>query len=478
MRMFLIGMCDIFLILYLTSITNVQPQSMWTLDDFYQLQQMHEELTEDKEKQAEEFAEKLRLAKEEKDKLALEKQKEAELAAAKLKDLAELRQSLEAKLSEEESKRSQMEESLKTSNTERDTITKNLEQTEKMLKERESTLAKLNSEIAAQQEERERIEKIYQDELQMQQVAVEENQKLINQMKEQAELAYMAAEEAKTVQKLAVELKEQALEAKDMAEEKAAQALARSYKDKIEKERAVLAMEEAKASRIKAEANVERLATAIQDMTQDGDEAFANNVRPQMQRVNVTYSRKAGNDRLVYKRELLLLPVKIGEKVYLIFPSRQVGFYGRSDKTPEQIDMIHEGAKVDRVLMHRDNDMVAIELSGYKEAASLPYPIDIALGNLMPTLLSLRNNGNINFSDRARNIAEDYFIVKRDFLKKDKDGHIEYDVKGIRGTGAHGERIVQGDQLVDLNGRLIGIANKANNIIQIDSLSDWEEVVF
>ena len=37
MRTFLIGMCDVFLILYLTAITNVQPPTFLTVDDFYEL---------------------------------------------------------------------------------------------------------------------------------------------------------------------------------------------------------------------------------------------------------------------------------------------------------------------------------------------------------------------------------------------------------------------------------------------------------
>ena len=49
MRMFLIGMTDIFLILYLTTITQTPSTSVLTVDDFFQLKTMHETLQEEKD---------------------------------------------------------------------------------------------------------------------------------------------------------------------------------------------------------------------------------------------------------------------------------------------------------------------------------------------------------------------------------------------------------------------------------------------
>jgi hypothetical protein len=51
-------------------------------------------------------------------------------------------------------------------------------------------------------------------------------------------------------------------------------------------------------------------------------------------------------------------------------------------------------------------------------------------------------------------------------------------VTGIPGTGTRAERIIAGDQLVDLNGQLIGVANHANRIIRVNTINGWDEAVF
>ena len=96
----------------------------------------------------------------------------------------------------------------------------------------------------------------------------------------------------------------------------------------------------------------------------------------------------------------------------------------------------------------------------------------------MPILLSLRNNGNVSLGDKIRGISSDYFVVNREYLKLDKDRNLKFDVPGFRGTGIRAERIVRGDHLVDLNGRLIGVANNANRVIRINTLSGWDEINF
>jgi len=73
--MFLIGMCDIFLMLYLTAVINVTPGTVLTVEDFYQLKTMHETLESDKEKSEAEFQEQLKQAREEKERLLLERKK-------------------------------------------------------------------------------------------------------------------------------------------------------------------------------------------------------------------------------------------------------------------------------------------------------------------------------------------------------------------------------------------------------------------
>ena len=80
--------------------------------------------------------------------------------------------------------------------------------------------------------------------------------------------------------------------------------------------------------------------------------------------------------------------------------------------------------------------------------------------------------------DVFRDLSNEYFIVNRDFIQAGTQGNLDYVTKGFRGTGVHGERILPGDQLVDLNGRFIGVSDRADHIIRIDTLNGWQEIVF
>ena len=94
-------------------------------------------------------------------------------------------------------------------------------------------------------------------------------------------------------------------------------------------------MEVAKTNRTKAEQKAKKLAETIQEMKQDGETAYNKNVHPHIQKLNVTYERKVTDKITVYKRELTLLPIKIDGKIMAVFPSRQIGFTGRSDRAPD-----------------------------------------------------------------------------------------------------------------------------------------------
>ena len=58
MRMLLVVMCDIFLMLYLTAIIDSRPKTVLTVNDFYQLSILHENLESDKDTAEEELQEK------------------------------------------------------------------------------------------------------------------------------------------------------------------------------------------------------------------------------------------------------------------------------------------------------------------------------------------------------------------------------------------------------------------------------------
>lgn len=492
MRMFLIGMCDIFLILYLTAITNVQPGNVLTVEDFYKLKSMHETLISDQAKSKEEFENKLRQAQEESKKQLAEKKRLEELAAAQLKDLSGEKESLAAKLAGEKDRLEKMQQSLLLSDAERERINKDLQDKEKILKAREHLLARLNKEIADKEDARRKMEASYQNELESKGQVAEESRELVeklqveaiearrlaNQMQEEVSLANKTAETAKNVQEKALILKDEALKDKEVAERRADEALAARQEIEVEKQQVLEAMETETANRRKVEQKVQTLATKIKDINQDAETAYLKNIHPKLQKLNVTYENKIADSETVYKRELTLQPVKIDGKIYGVFPSRQIGFTGRSDRAPDGLVIKYLGEVIAGGLINKDDDLLAIALPGYEGEAFMPYSVDANVVQYMPVLLSLRNNGNVSLIDKIRGISNDYFIVNREYLKLDKDSNLKFDVPGFRGTGTRGERIVRGDQLVDLNGRLIGVANIANRVIRINTLSGWDKIKF
>lgn len=451
--MFLIGMCDIFLILYLTSITNIQPRTVLTIDDFYTLKVMHESLKTDKQKAEEALQDKLRQEKEAKENLL-------------------------AKLDEKDSRVSDMEQSLLMSDAQREQINKDLQEKEDMLKAREELLKNLNKEIEQKEDERRKMEAVYQKELENTKKVMEVTQKraevlegealeaqsLANQMKKEADLAYKTADMAKEIQIKAVQLKEEALAAREKAE--------------AEKQKALEEMKVAKLNEEKAQEKARELTQTVEEIKQNAEFAYKNNVVPYMQNIHVTYVSEAPSTTLKYERELTLLPIQIEGQIYVVFPSSQIGFKRKSDAPPDKLVVTYNGRRVKNGLINTDDDLIAIVVSEYKGKAQQPYSADVGVEQLMPALLSLRNNGNVAFSDKIRGLSDNYFIVNRDYLKKSRRDSLEFNVSGFRGTGLHAERVVLGDQLVDLNGRLIGIANDADHIIRIDTLKGWSEQVF
>lgn len=468
MRTFLIGMCDIFLILYLTAITNVKPPTFLTVEDFYELKSMHATLQTEKERAEEELQEKLRRAQEEKEILLAEKEEQEELAAALLKDLTSEKENLEDKLAEEKDRLEEIEESLLSSDAERERMEQKLLEKQTTLKAREQMLASLNKEIAQQEAAWREMKASYQEELEAQKETIEIGRELTHQLQGKVLEARLMAEEIQV----------QAREEKAAAEQKAAEALQAKQQAEAAKTRALHAMKTAKASAKRAQQSARMLSAEVKEIKQDAGTAFENNVRALLQKVHVTYAREIAGGVTRYERELSLLPVRINDQIYAVFPSKQVGFSWRSDKAPDELVIIYQDQKVTGGLINKDDDLIAISLPGYDKEVYGPYSAETQLTQLMPTLLALRNHGNVSFLDKVRGISDDYFIVNRDYLEPDEDQGFKYAVTGFPGTGTRAERIITGDQLVDLNGQLIGVANHANRVIRVDAVHEWDEITF
>ncbi len=463
-------MTDIFLILFLTTITQTPATSVLTIEDFFQLKTMHETLQAKQKEAEEEFQKKLRLTQKEKETLA-------------------------AQLVEEKKRAEEVEESLIVSDAEIERIHEDLKIKEVMLKDREQLLANLNDKIMEKEVLWEKMETSYKEKLEDQKESLEAHQmraqelqleaqkaqQLANQMQQEADQAYEIAKQAKAVKENAILLKDEALKEKQEAQLSAQKALEERKKAEEEKERALKTAEQARKLKEQVEKKAEKLAVTIKEITQEGKKAYQNNIFPQMQEVTVIFERiipDVNNVKGVvisYDRELVLVPVQINGQVLGIFSSRQIGFKKNSDQAPRNLVITYQGEKITRYWLNKKDNLIAIELPGFSGEASKPYPADTDIDQLMPTLLAVRNNGDKSLGDFIRDISDEYFIVNRDYLQPNDAGGLKYEVKGIRGTGVHGERIIRGDQLVDLNGRLIGVAAEANRMIRIESIKGWEQ---
>ena len=443
MRMFLIGMTDIFLILYLTSLSGVQSTSLLTVEDFYKLQSMHETLQLEKKTSESDLQKQLLLAREETVELTARLAREQALAEERL---TQLDQDLQLKI--------------------------------KTSKEGEERLMELDQRITQKDVEWQQKEASYKQELELHKNELEasrvlttkfqteaQNARLLaEQMQKKASEAAKAAEEARVLEKQAIQLKEAALKDKVEAQRKVQEALEARKKAEGEKDQAL------------QKAN--KLTAVINDMNQESDAAYHRNVRPYIQQLHATYEEDVSNNTTVFRRELVLLPILINEKVFVLLPSAHIGFSRRYDTAPRRLEIAYKGKKITHGLINKKVDLIAVELPGYAGKTYEIYQADVKVDQFMPVLLALRNNGDVNITNLFRGLSTHYFAVNRDNIEPYENVGLKHTMKGWRGTGQRAERIIRGDQLVDLNGRFIGIANDPDQIIRVDSLKGWEEIEF
>jgi hypothetical protein len=347
-------------------------------------------------------------------------------------------------------------------------MNKDLQEQQKILEVREKMLANLNKDITDQEEAWGRMKASYQEELETQKETIETGQVLTEQLQD----------EVRATKLLAEKIEEQARIEKTMSERKAAEALAAKQQAEAEKASALQIAETAQAKSKQAQRNVLILSETVKEIKQDAVTAFDSNVRPLLQKVNATYEREIANGVTRYERQLTLLPFKSNDKIYAVFPSRQIGFSRRSDTAPDGFVIMYQDQRINGGWINKEDDLIAIALPGYEEDVYSPYPADTPMAEFMPTLLALRNNGNVSLLDKVRGIADNYFIANRDYLKTDEGQSFKYNVTGFPGTGTRAERIIVGDQLVDLNGQLIGIANQANRVIRLNAIHEWDAITF
>lgn len=515
MRMFLVGMCDIFLILYLTSMGGVRPQTELTVDDYNLLKKTSlttiAALKEERIKQAQllaELDEKTSAA--QRSELEL-KNRESEIAllkSAKLKSEEELR-AQQSRISEREKALSLAEEQLsqlhaarKKLQLEKNSAIEQVELTEKKIAAKEAELLERQKNITLLTRSQAELKKGHAERILLLTTKAQEREKLLSaQMAEaqiHAEAALQRAQAAQSAaeaseQKSATALKRQLLAQQRAAESKSKAEIAQreahlsQEKAKLAREAQELARKQAeqarraaeRAERARREADA-RSATLTKEMAlinQNADDAYAKHLGPQKISIVARWEIIRKSAKAPITRTFSLVPVAFGSRVVVFMPLKRLGIASLAEyQAMKQRNLQWNGSELSLVYSNpRHPDIIAIAIpnaAGLKTARGRS-----SLKNkrpLMPTLLAVRN-GVVTLDNSIRNVSEKYHVFKRDDLKR--RGEIFYfDDKGFRGTGTFAEQIEIGDQIFDLSGTFVGLARTTNELVKIDSLNSWRAV--
>jgi len=483
MRMFLVCMCDIFLILYLTAQIEVTPSSALTVGDFLELKSMHEDIQGEKERSEETFSLKIEGLQEERQKALLAKQELEAETRSRLDQLAEEKKKLNAQLSQQKTQHNDLEATLASNALELARSQQEVRSKEEELQSKEELLESLriaeekkikdlNSEIALKGKEYEQKRRALQRALRLISADLAAANKVTQDVRAQVDSAKhrMATLQVESAQALANAARVSQQQAEDIGQ-------AKQLADKRVKEAEALKVQLSE-QKVQAEQKEKVLTDEISIIKEHGTLAYQKNISSKLQTIDVSYEKSRSGKVILRKLQFHMLPVNIKGQNYVFIPLRHLGYNLRYNKAPKALSVSNEDLKINQALINKPLGLMAIPVNFYKGESHTPHSPQMDISQLMPTLLALRNNASRNLSDIVRGISKDYFIVNKNYLKSGKEAILLYKRKGIRGTGTRGERILQGDQLVDLNGQFIGVASEHNKIIRLDSIEGWTAINF
>lgn len=559
MRMFLVGMCDIFLILYLTTMSQVSqfPKSNITVDDYHKAQELKDKAILDAEqakeaekiaKEAEEAAkareeaakEAERLAREA-ERVAKENEKQAIVKAELLKaneikaieavnDQEKIVVSLEAAKkqalqlameaqkaiaaaskrevmalqSATEAEQKALAAQQKTIDAKQNAINSKkiaADAEQKALEEKnKASIALLEKEIAKKESEKlllraqnaETVAASLKEKEELARLQIKESVHLIKVAKVKEEDALKLVEEAR---KKAEEERKRAEEAQKKAEEaiklaKDARAQAANFREEAweaQRERR-LAINEAKEART-SEANAQQLVlltkkevefanSKVEAISQSTDTAFKENIRDKVVQYTIMLQYK-NRLKIVSKKtiELQAVPIKVNNEYLIFAPLEQIGF-GKLFPSEKFLsyDIAVNNSPVSKIYVSNDGFKVAALVVNYDVSHTKFVDIDDNFSSFMPVLISLRNNQVLGVIDRIRGVNIDYFTFNRDYLRLISKKELHFEDAGFRGTGSYAEYLVEGDQIVDLDGNFIGLAYKKNSVVVITGIEGWHEI--
>ena len=491
MRMFLVGMCDIFLILYLTTLSQVNPfhNSFLTVDDYNKLKELKVQAEQDSEKsntQILELKNEISVLDKQKEK-ALQSTLSAKAETEKTMQLVKIEKGKVAKIETELSKaineKGEYDKLLQKSQEDE-------QKTLKMVKESQIALEK------AREKELNALQVVKAVKIEAERTREDEQRAL-----ETAEKLRLKAENAKKREEHALKLaKEARLKeeearkneeiARKIAEEERLKAVKASENETIALNLAALAdnqkeiaLKKAHVAR-KAEANalmVARIAqgetakakSKIQSIIQPADNAYNENIIDKLIPFTITIGYKSSLKVITMQG----LPVKIGGEYVLFAPLDQIGLDPSSTHDDYVTYNITVNAKpVTKFIVKLGEFKIAALVIDDEVEHCLPVDKTAVFSSYMPVLFSLRNHKLLGVMDRIRGVSSDYSVFKRDQLLMITEDEFSFNNEGFRGTGNYAEYIVKGDQIVDLGGSFLGLAYKKNTIMRIDDLNGWHSI--
>lgn len=474
MRMFLVGMCDIFLILYLTSLSQVNPfnNSFLTVDDYNKLKEAKIQADHDSEISKGHVLElKTKVS-------ALDKEKEQALQLI-LTAKAETEKAMQL-VSIEKEKAAQTEIALSKTISKKEELNKLIQKSQ----ENEQNAVKIAKETRVESEKARENEQRALKVVEEMQIEAEKDKENEEELRRIAREAQLKAEEAKKNEEVARRIAEEERLNAEIAREN--EAIALKLAENAENLKEIALKNEAKAK--KAETNALKVASVaqsetaevkskIKSITQTSDKAYSENILEKLTQFTITIDYE---DHLepVSRKVITMqgLPVKMGDDHVIFVPLDRIGL--DSSLTPVHYisyNITANGKPVTKLYIKPGDTEIAALVIKADVKHCLPVGKTNDFSSYMPVLFSIRSQKRLGVMDKIRGISRDFFVFKRDHLLMITKDEFYFDNKGFRGTGNYAEYIVKGDQIVDLEGNFIGFAYKKNKILRIDNLKGWRE---
>jgi len=474
MRMFLVGMCDIFLILYLTSLSQVSPfnNSFLTVDDYNKLKEAKIQADHDSEISKGYVLElKTRVS-------VLDKEKEQALQLI-LTAKAETEKAMQL-VSIEKEKAAQTEIALSKTISKKEELNKLIQKSQ----EDEQNAVKIAKETRIESEKARENEQRALKVVEEMQIEAEKDKENEEELRRIAREAQLKAEEAKKNEEVARRIAEEERLNAEIAREN--EAIALKLAENAENLKEIALKNEAKAK--KAETNALKVASVaqsetaevkskIKSITQTSDKAYSENILEKLTQFTITIDYE---DHLepVSRKVITMqgLPVKMGDNHVIFVPLDRIGL--DSSLTPVHYisyNITANGKPVTKLYIKPGDAEIAALVIKADVKHCLPVGKTNDFSSYMPVLFSIRSQKRLGVMDKIRGISRDFFVFKRDHLLMITKDEFYFDNKGFRGTGNYAEYIVKGDQIVDLEGNFIGFAYKKNKILRIDNLKGWRE---